>query len=82
MADVRAEIVTEHGGHRVLVHIDERAIETPPIEHLAFYAGLGIIAGIGLIDWPVAVLLGVGHVLIDLTNRPGLAALGEALAEA
>jgi hypothetical protein len=35
-----------------------------------------------VVDWPIGVVLGVGHLLIDLTRRPGLEALGEALEEA
>lgn len=82
MPELNAELIAAHGGHRVLLHIDERAIETPPIEHLAFYGGLAILAGTGLVEWPIAIALGVGHVLIELTKRPGLEALGEALVEA
>ena len=79
---IDAALVTEHGGHRVLITVDRTEIETPPIEHLAFYVGLGALVGVGLVDLPIAIALGVGHVLIDLTRRPGLQGLGEALEEA
>jgi hypothetical protein len=46
-----------------------------------FYAGLAVLAGVGLVEWPVALALGVGHALIDITRRPGLQALGELLEE-
>jgi hypothetical protein len=82
MTDLKASLVTEHGGHRVLLTVEGYDIETPPIEHLAFYVGLGALVGIGLVELPIALALGVGHLLIDLTHRPGLEALGEALAEA
>ena len=82
MVDLGATIVTEHGGHRILISADGTQWETPPIEHLAFYIGLAALVGVGLVELPIALALGIGHVLIDITKRPGLHALGEALAEA
>jgi hypothetical protein len=82
MAEINLSIVTEHGGHRVLVVADDIHVETPPIEHLAFYVGLGGLVMLGLLELPMALALTVGHVLIGVTNRPGLEALGEALTEA
>jgi len=77
-----AAVITEKGGHRILVRIDDNTIETPPVEHLAFYIGLGALVGFGLVEVPIALALGIGHVLMDLTRRPGLEALGEALVDA
>jgi hypothetical protein len=82
MADIHGSIITEKGGHRILVTIDGTEIETPPVEHLAFYVGLATLVGVGLVELPIALALGVGHVLIEITRRPGLEALGEALSEA
>src|SRR5262245_10966819 len=79
---VDAELITDHGGHRVLVTVDKIGFETPPLEHLAFYAGLGVLVGVGLIEPPIAAAIGIGHLLIGLTRRPGLQVLGEALEEA
>ena len=77
-----AQMITENGGHRIQVTAAGKRIETPPVEHLIFYAGLAVLVQAELIELPVAVALGVGHLLIDLTRRPGLQALGEALEEA
>jgi hypothetical protein len=82
MAGLSVSMVTEHGGHRVLVSLDGTQFETPPIEHIAFYIGLGALVAVNVVDPPVAVALTVGHLLIDFTRRPGLRALGEALDEA
>jgi hypothetical protein len=82
MAPVHASIVTEHGGHRVLFDADGRTIETPPLEHLAFYTGIGVLVAVNVLELPVALLLMVGHILLDLTGRPGLEQLGEAFVEA
>jgi hypothetical protein len=82
MAGLSVSLVTEHGGHRVLVSTDGVHFETPPIEHLAFYIGLGALVAVNVVEPPIAVALTVGHLLLDFTRRPGLDALGEALDEA
>jgi hypothetical protein len=82
MVAVKVGIVTQHGGHRLLLSADSTHLETPPVEHLFFYLGLGALAGFEVIEWPLALLLMAGHALIDATNRPGLHALGEAMEEA
>jgi hypothetical protein len=45
-----------------------RAVETvktflPPAERIAYYSGLGLLAALGLVEWPVAVAIGAGTVL-------------------
>jgi hypothetical protein len=80
--DVQAQMTTRQGGHRFLLTVSGKQIETPPLEHLAFYLALGALAQGGVLEVPIAVALGVGHVLIDMTRRPGLVAIGEALEEA
>lgn len=82
MVAVNVSMVTGHGGHRALVRIDDRTVETPPVEHALFYVGLAALAATEVIEWPLALVLMVGHVLLDATNRPGLESLGEALEEA
>ena len=82
MVALKVGLVTTHGGHRLLLSADAAHVETPPVEHLLFYLGLGTLAGLEIIEWPLAVLLMAGHLLIDATNRPGLQELGEGLSEA
>lgn len=81
MVDVNLSIATERGGHRALLTIDERIIESPPIEHIVYYAGIGVLVALEIVELPVALVLTVGHLLIGLTHRPGLESLGEALEE-
>jgi hypothetical protein len=81
MVELSVSIATEHGGHRLVIVADNTQVETPPLEHLAFYAGLGGLVALGLVELPMALALTVGHILIGVTNRPGLEALGEALTE-
>jgi hypothetical protein len=51
----------------------------PPPEQVAFIGGIAALAVIGLLEWPVAVLLGVGHGLATHAHRKMVRALGEAL---
>ena len=82
MPELNVSLVTEHGGHRVLLTVDDLELETPPLEHLGFYVGLGVMVSIGLVELPIAAALAVGHILLEVTRRPGLDALAEALEEA
>jgi hypothetical protein len=54
-------------------------LDLPAPEQLAFIGGLAALAAIGLIEWPVAVLLGVGHGLATHAHRKMVRALGEVL---
>ena len=74
-------ILSVRGGHPILIAADGIRLQTPPVEHLAFYAGVGALAAAEIIEWPVALVLTAGHVLIGLTNRPALKELGEAFSE-
>lgn len=51
----------------------------PPVDKLAFYAGLTAAAAIGVVEWPVALATGIGHLLADDRRNRTLHALGEAL---
>jgi hypothetical protein len=79
VAEVNVSVVTAHGGHRVLVRAQDVELETPPLEDVVFYAGLGVLVSVGLVELPIALVLAAGHLLIGATNRPGLEALGVAL---
>jgi hypothetical protein len=74
-------LAVEGGGHPILITADGFRVQTPPVEHLAFYAGVGALAAAEIIEWPVALVLTAGHILIGLTNRPALKEIGEAFSE-
>lgn len=57
-------------------------IELPPKDHLAFLAGLGLLAGIDFISWPVAAAMAVGHELVRSRHSKMLREFGQALEEA
>lgn len=54
-------------------------LDLPPVDKLAFYAGLAGAAVFGVIEWPIALVAGVGHLLSDDRRNRALRALGEAL---
>jgi len=54
-------------------------VTLPPLDKLAFYAGLGAAVAFGVIEWPIAALTGLGHLLTDDRRNRTLRALGEAL---
>jgi membrane protein required for beta-lactamase induction len=46
-----------------------------------FYAGVGAMAVLGIMEWPVAAALLVGHTLVNAQHNKVLQSLGEALEE-
>ena len=54
-------------------------LNLPPLDKFAFYVGLGGAAAFGVIEWPIAVITGVGHLLSEDRHNRTLRTLGEAL---
>lgn len=54
----------------------------PATGHLAFYAGVGAMGVLGIMEWPVVAALLVGHTLVNTRHNKVLQSLGEALEEA
>ena len=57
-------------------------LQLPPLDHLVWYAGVGVLTAVELLEWPVALVLTVGKLLADNRNHRTLRSLGEALEEA
>jgi hypothetical protein len=57
-------------------------VRLPEPERLAFYGGITALAAVGILDWPVAVVLGIGHLLAEDHHHKVLCEFGEALADA
>lgn len=57
-------------------------VTVPRPEQLAYYGGLAALAAFELIDWPVALVIGTGHILASNHRSQLLEELGEALEEA
>jgi hypothetical protein len=54
-------------------------ISLPPREDLAFVGGIAAIAILGAIEWPIAAVLCVGHLLATNGRHKSLREFGEAL---
>src|SRR5262245_12157882 len=53
-------------------------IALPPPERVAYYAGMGVLVAVGLIEWPLAIVVAGGHVLADQSMFARIRGLGEA----
>jgi hypothetical protein len=58
------------------------ALHLPAGEEMAFLGGVVALAVIGILEWPVALLLGAGHTLAPARRNKVVQAFGEALEEA
>ncbi|MDQ0990967.1 hypothetical protein [Streptomyces sp. V3I7] len=64
------------------LHLGDVRLELPPPDQLAFLAGLGLLTALELIEWPIALAVGVGHELARNRHSKVLKEFGEALEEA
>lgn len=58
------------------------AIHLPTARQLAFYGGLAALAALEVVEWPIAVVIAVGHVLAEDRHNRVIHDFGEALEEA
>lgn len=56
-------------------------VSVPRPEQLAYYGTLGLLAATGVIEWPIALVLGAGHVLLQNEHSRVAQEVGEALEE-
>ncbi|WP_103938506.1 hypothetical protein [Thermomonospora echinospora] len=57
-------------------------VKLPPRNQLAFIGGVGLLAMAGVIDWPVAAVIGLGHLLAGDRSDQAVHDFGEALEQA
>ena len=57
-------------------------LHLPPPQQLAWLGGLATLAVVGVLEWPVAAAIGIGHVLSQQHHVQVLRDFGEALEEA
>jgi hypothetical protein len=79
-AGVAAERAVAH--HAVTLDVFGMHLELPPPDQLAFLAGVGVLAAMKILEWPVALVLAVGHQLAHSHHGRVLREFGEALEEA
>lgn len=67
----------------VLVPVPGLGVLTlPSPQSMAFYGGLAALGVAGIVEWPVAAVLALGHLLAEDHHHRLLSSFGEALAEA
>jgi hypothetical protein len=76
-----AQVIDKHT-IRITLPDNIGTIRLPEPQRLAFYGGIATLAAFGIVDWPVAVILGIGHLLAEDHHHKVLCDFGEALAEA
>ncbi|MER6125270.1 hypothetical protein ABT173_22060 [Streptomyces sp. NPDC001795] len=64
------------------VRIGDLRLELPPTDQLVFLAGVGVLAALDLIEWPLALVIGIGHELARSHHGKVLREFGEALEKA
>jgi hypothetical protein len=57
-------------------------VQMPSADRLAFYATLGVLGALEVIDWPVALVVGVGHLLSEQHHSRTLQEAGQAVESA
>jgi hypothetical protein len=71
---------SDNGRHLTLPLLGE--VPLPANDQLVFLVGVGALAVTGVVDWPVAVAVGTGHLLVKNRRSTALRELGDALEEA
>jgi hypothetical protein len=57
-------------------------VRLPALDSLAWLGGLAALAALGIVDWPIAAVIGVGHVLSHQQHLRLLSDFGQALESA
>jgi len=80
-----AALAAERAVHRNSTRVELPVIgvvHLPAKEELAFIGGVTALAAVGVLEWPVALLLGIGHTLATNRHNKVMREFGEALEEA
>lgn len=91
MASTRKPIETTAAG-TVVAHVHEAdhltlnvpllgELHLPRADNMAYYAGVGTLVVLGILEWPAALVLGAGHVLLTQQHNRAIQQFGKALEE-
>jgi len=75
-----AQAAVRHNSIEVHVPVLGR-LDLPPPDHLAWYAAVGALAVLEVIEWPVAAVLCLGKALSDTHRNKAIEEFGQALDE-
>lgn len=76
-----AERATDQNSLRVTAPLIG-TVDLLPTEQLAYYGGVGLLAAVGILEWPVALTLVAGHLLASGRGNKTMRDFGQALEEA
>jgi hypothetical protein len=57
-------------------------VTLPHPDTLVYYAGIGVLVALELVEWPIALIVSTGHLMADRHHRSVIRGLGEALEQA
>ena len=57
-------------------------VRLPSPQRLVYYGGIAALGVFGIVDWPVVLVIGIGHLLAEDRHHQLIADFGKALAEA
>jgi hypothetical protein len=78
--DAARDAIEKGTGHLRLPCLGQVSLPNP--QRLAWFGGLTILVAAGLIEWPVALVLSIGHVLSESHHNHIVRDFGQALEEA
>ncbi|MDP9091781.1 MAG: hypothetical protein M3N95_02260 [Actinomycetota bacterium] len=81
-AATAATAATDNAEHIALNLPLVGSVQLPRPEQLAYYAGIGALVALEILDWPAALVLGVGHALLTQQHNRTIHEFGEVLEEA
>ncbi len=78
-ADAAAKAVESHGTTLTIPAVGE--LNLPSKGTLAYFVAIGALAAFGVLEWPVAAIVGVGHLLSQQRGNAILEEFGEGLSD-
>ncbi len=79
-AKAAAKVVEAHNTSLTLPAVG--SVKLPSKGTFAYFAAVGALAALGLLDWPVAAVVGLGHLLAQQRGNSLLEEFGEGLSDA
>jgi hypothetical protein len=57
-------------------------VTLPHSDTLVYYVGIGVLVALEVVEWPIALIIGTGHMMATRQHRSLIRGLGEALEQA
>lgn len=76
-----ATVATDRAEHIALNLPLVGHVKLPRPEQLAYYTGIGALVALEILEWPAALVLGVGHALLTQQHNRTIHEFGAALEE-